>query len=424
MGVEGILKNHLTVLLIVAPLALHLIGLGIAVCMDANISPKHRTTMMVVIASAFLLIAQNYAEYRLVVGEPHIFLRTCTAIFGYCIRPVILALFITIVSPGKRHVCAWALIALNAAVHLSALFSPLCFWIGPDNAYHGGPLCRFCLLVSVALLANLLYRTLWRYRENRQKEVWMPLFVTALILAACGMDYFSDKADQPVEFLTIAAVSSCVCFYIWLHLQFVREHERALRAEQRIEIMMTQIQPHFLNNTLSTIQALCRIDPEKAFNTTAKFGAYLQQNIDSLNQPDLIPLEKEIEHTRIYAEIEMIRFPNISVVYDLQDTDFSLPPLTIQPLVENAIRHGVRIRKSGLVTVRTLARDGCHEITIADNGKGFEPERALGSGTHIGIQNVRERIERMCGGTLKIDSRIGEGTLVTIQLPEMEDKNP
>ena len=193
-------------------------------------------------------------------------------------------------------------------------------------------------------------------------------------------------------------------------------------AEQRIEIMMTQIQPHFLNNTLSTIQALCRIDPEKAFDTTAKFGTYLRQNIEFLNQPDLIPLEKEIEHTRLYADIERLRFPNITVVYDLGDTEFSLPVLTIQPLVENAIRHGVRIRKSGLVTVRTQAYDDRHEITITDNGKGFEPRTATRGGMHIGIQNVRERIERMCGGTLKIDSKIGEGTTVTIQLPRREEK--
>ena len=421
MGLKAMLRENAAFFLAVLPLFIHLIGLVFAVYMDEHISKKHRAIMLLVIAANFLLIVQNYVEFKLVVGTAHIFLRTCVAIFGYCIRPVILALFIAIVSP-KKHIYVWALIGLNAAVSLTALFSRICFWIDAENNYHGGILCRFCLGVSILLLANLLYCTLRRYREKRQREIWLPLLVAALILAACGMDSISNKGNQPVEFLTIAAVSSCVCFYIWLHLQFVREHEQALMAEQRIEIMMTQIQPHFLNNTLSTIQALCRIDPEKAFDTTAKFGTYLRQNIEFLNQPDLIPLEKEIEHTRLYADIERLRFPNITVVYDLGDTEFSLPVLTIQPLVENAIRHGVRIRKSGLVTVRTQAYDDRHEITITDNGKGFDPRTATSGGMHIGIQNVRERIERMCGGTLKIDSKIGEGTTVTIQLPRREEK--
>ena len=424
MPIKALLEQHADIFLIVAPLIIHLMGLTLAVCMDGHISRSQRRIMLFVILFVFLLIAQNYVEYRLVVGAPRVFLRTWAAILGYCIRPAIVALFIVLISPERKHVCAWALVGLNGAVYLTALFSPLCFWIDQSNHYRGGPLRNFCLWTSVALLAALLYDTFQRYRQNRQRDIWMPLFVTALILAGCWMDSTVNISGQPVEFLTISAVSACVCFYIWLHLQFVREHERALRAEQRIEIMMTQIQPHFLNNTLSTIQALCRIDPEKAFDTTAKLGAYLRRNINSLTQASVIPLEEEIAHTKVYAEIEMTRFPNISVVYDLQDTDFSLPPLTIQPLVENAIRHGVRIRKNGLVTVRTARRDTGHEITIQDNGKGFDPETAAKGGTHIGLQNVRERIEQICGGEMRIESRVGEGTAVTLLLPDKEEDKP
>ncbi|MBO7662106.1 MAG: histidine kinase, partial [Clostridia bacterium] len=97
---------------------------------------------------------------------------------------------------------------------------------------------------------------------------------------------------------------------------------------------------------------------------TTLFSNYLRQNIDSLDQENLIPLEKEMEHVRIYTKIEQTRFPNIRVVYDLQDTDFSVPPLTVQPLVENAIRHGVRIREEGLVEIITRRTETGHEITI------------------------------------------------------------
>ena len=229
--------------------------------------------------------------------------------------------------------------------------------------------------------------------------------------------------NSPVSFLTIAVVCCSLFYYIWLHLQFVREHEQALQTEQRIQIMMTQIQPHFLYNTLTTIQSLCRTDPEKAFVVTERFGAYLRQNINSLSQPDLIPLEKELEHTRIYAEIEMVRFPQIRMEYDLQDVAFRVPALTIQPLVENAIRHGVRIRKNGIISIATRRGDSFHKIVISDNGKGFDVQTAeQADETHLGIRNVRERIEKMCGGTMEIDSRIDEGTRITILIPEQSER--
>lgn len=111
--------------------------------------------------------------------------------------------------------------------------------------------------------------------------------------------------------------------------------------------MMSQIQPHFLFNTLSTIQALAETDAEKASKVIEEFAMYLRQNIDSLNQESLISVKKEIEHTRIYSDIERVRFPSLKIDYEIEDVDYLIPPLTIQPLVENAIRHGVRGKKNG-----------------------------------------------------------------------------
>ena len=179
-------------------------------------------------------------------------------------------------------------------------------------------------------------------------------------------------------------------------------HEEDLKAQQRIKIMMSQIRPHFLYNTLSSIQALCLADPEKAFEVTERFGTYLRQNIDSLDQPKLIPFPKELEHTRVYSEIEMIRFPSIRIEYDTEDVDFRLPALTVQPIVENAIRHGVRGKAEGVVRISTRKINGFHEIGITD------------------IRSVRERLAGMCSGTMTVESRIGAGTRVTIRIPAEE----
>ena len=154
---------------------------------------------------------------------------------------------------------------------------------------------------------------------------------------------------------------------------------------------------------------------------TGKFSSYLRQNLNTLEFPGLISFEKELEHTRSYADIEMVRFPNIRVEYAIEDSGFSVPPLTVQPIVENAIRHGVRIREEGIIRVSAYQTEEGHEILISDNGVGFDVQ-TLGQneGTHIGLKNVKERIETMCGGSVTVESRIDEGTRVTICIPEGE----
>ena len=109
--------------------------------------------------------------------------------------------------------------------------------------------------------------------------------------------------------------------------------------------------------------------------------------------------------------------------YDIQDRDFSLPPLTLQPMVENAIRHGVRIRDEGIVEVITRKQNGFHELLIRDNGVGFDTAKFESSDrSHVGLRNVQSRIESMCGGTMLIDSRVGEGTTIIIRLPLRKEK--
>lgn len=133
---------------------------------------------------------------------------------------------------------------------------------------------------------------------------------------------------------------------------------------------------------------------------------------------ELIPFSKELEHPKIYSDIEMLRFENVKVGFDTPFADFYVPALTVQPLVENAIRHGVRIREHGTVNVITRKTEDGYEIVIRDNGKGFDVGAAFVSdSSHIGLKNVRERIGKLCGGTLTVNSVIGEGTEITIHLP-------
>ena len=416
---------NFSTLAVLFSLLLLLLGLGLTVAIDPYIRREHRHIILIIVVLSISLIVQNIGDATIFVNRSSVALRYVFSVYGYTVRPVILILFLSIIQPDGKKWLQWTLAGINAALYCATPFTTLCFSIREaDGAWLSGPLWLTCLAVSTILLVELLAQTLFRYREMRKLEHLIPLLIVLSIIVSVVMDLRVGMEAQPVTFLTIAIVVSSVFYYIWLHFQFVRAHERDLMAAQRIQIMMTQIQPHFLFNTIATFKALCRREPEKAADVADKFGLYLRQNLDNLDTTGLIPFDRELQHTRLYAEIEMVRFENVRVDYHIEDRDFALPPLVVQPLVENAIRHGVRVREEGIVRVQTYREAGFHVILIQDNGVGFEPDTIEHlEGHHIGIRNVRERVESMCGGSLTIESRPGGGTAVTICIPQKEDKD-
>ena len=408
-------------LLCVAPSALLLFGLTAAVAIDPYLRKQQKRTMLGICVLVFVQMGQNYLDYVLATGTPAIGLRIADSILGYCIRPIVLLLFLHVVRPARRYTAEWCLVGVNAAIHLTAFFSDVCFTIDAANHYRSGLpiLSSSCLITSLILLAELVFLTVREYRLSARMETMTPFFVTVMILLALLADGHIGVVPQPVSFLTIAMVIGSALYYFWLHLQFVREYERALAAEQRVQIMMAQIQPHFLYNTLATIRNLCLTSPETAADVIEQFGTYLRQNLATLDQPDLIPFSKELEHVRVYAEIETQMFPHIHVGYEIEDDNFMLPPLTVQLLVENAIQHGVLAKEDGWILVQSRQVSGGHAVVVSDNGVGFDPAVLVDErGMHRGIRNVRERIERQCGGSLTVESTPGEGTTVTILVPD------
>ena len=410
--------------IILIPLLFQIVGLGIAVCVDPYIEKYHKKIMLFIVFLVFSLTVQNVSEYTLARHIAMPYVRTIVAVYGYCLRPLIILMFFYILDYGKRHTVLWILTAINALIYLTALFTDkISFYIRSDNHFMRGPLGYACHYVSIIMLVFLSYLTVKECVKTRKSESLILAFSVLIIVGSTVCDGIFEADIVCVSYLTMAVVSSTVFYYIWLHMKFVREHEKALMAEQRIQIMMSQIQPHFLYNTLSTIQALCRTDPEKASVVTERFGKYLRQNLESLSQTELIPVSKELEHTKIYSEIENVRFDNIRVEYDTPETDFMIPALSIQPLVENAIRHGVRIRKNGIVKVSTVKVPNGYEITVEDNGKGFDTSSIeTADNTHIGLRNVRERIKKMCGGTFQIESKENVGTKITLHIPNQKAK--
>ncbi len=198
----------------------------------------------------------------------------------------------------------------------------------------------------------------------------------------------------------------------------LKEKDRVL-AEKKIALLLSQIQPHFLYNILGSIEWLCETDPKKAQEATEQLSRFLRGNMDSLQSVTTIPAARELEHIRCYLSLEGIRFgEKLHTVYDIETEDFFVPALGLQPLVENAVRHGVTKREEGgTVSIRTRQTQWAYLVVIEDDGVGFDPA-APQEGSHLGIENVRSRLEAQCGGSLTVDSQPGVGTRVEVCIPK------
>ena len=398
---------------------LALVGLAFAVMVDPYVKRPTKRIILLIDVMVLTLIVENIAANIMMASwsPSWVTVKTAMSVYCYATRPAIIVLFVYIVWDDPRRRWFWIPVGVNLAIYLTALFAPWTFSIGEDGLFYRGPLGYTAHYFSFMLLFGQLVVALTQLRKSSGVEKLIPFINVVIVVLGVFMDS-RCHTNGTITFTEIAAVFCCAFYYTWLHLQFVREHEQALVSEQRIQIMMSQIKPHFLYNTLTTIQALCLENPRKAAAITERFATYLRQNIDSLNEANLIPFRKELDHTLVYAQIEMERFPNVYLDYEIEDEDFLLPALTIQPLVENAIRHGVRGMPKGQIDIITNLLSDCHEIVIHDNGKGFsEKESQQTGGSHIGIQNVRERLKKLCDGTLNIVSEDGRGTTVTIRIP-------
>lgn len=190
-------------------------------------------------------------------------------------------------------------------------------------------------------------------------------------------------------------------------------------TESRMSTMMSQIRPHFIYNTLGSIEQLCNIDPPKAGELVHNFAKYLRGNFGELDNPKPILMSQEMEHVRHYISIENVRFPDMTFSFEMNSDDFHIPALTIQPIVENAIKHGLmKLQTGGTIRVTSYETDTQYCVMVEDDGVGFDTDVLLDERKHVGIRNIRGRLKAMVNGTLEIESTPGVGTKVLITIPK------
>ena len=243
---------------------------------------------------------------------------------------------------------------------------------------------------------------------NRGVFVLYPLFPVAGVI----LDYTVHGISITYVGLTVSVLTIYTSIYL---------KKQKLIESQRNALMLSQINPHFIYNTLSTIASMCDIAPRQAKQLTVDFSKYLRQNLSSVTNEQTIPFEEELGHVECYLKIEKARFrERLNILYAIQCKDFEIPPLTVQPLVENAVKHGVTKKAvGGTIKISTYETDTHYIVEIKDDGIGFDADA---SDIHVGIRNVQSRLMTMCKGSVHIKSTVDVGTRVTIELPKKKGK--
>ncbi|MBR2677027.1 MAG: histidine kinase [Solobacterium sp.] len=289
---------------------------------------------------------------------------------------------------------------------------PVLFWAGQIPGW---------VVTTLIILLILLHR-----KELGRRNT--TLYLVYLIIPMIGMILRNITGIVGLQHVGMTVS------LLLLHSAINMEQSIRLQEEQRenevnkTRMMLTQIKPHFIYNSLNTIYYLCEKDPKEAQKAISEFSDYLRGNIDSLTEDEMIPFKKELEHIRHYLYLECLRYSeDLNVKMDINCTDFNVPALSIQLLVENAIKHGIGHKPGGgTVTIHTHEEDDAYVIRVSDDGNGFDPKTIKivdEDRTHIGLVSVRSRIQN-AGGTVTIDSEPEKGTAVTVRIRKTSAEDP
>ncbi len=300
-------------------------------------------------------------------------------------------------------------------------FTTVIYVITPDNIYQRGPWYPVLLIVPVLMmLLNIL--GLWHRRSRLSKQQAQALAAYLLIPMGCMIVQMFSYG------LLMIVIGSCIasfCMFIFILREqqdrYVAQQEE--NARQKASIMVLEMRPHYIYNTLTSIYSLCNQDPKRARQVIMDFTTYLRRNFTAIASEAPVPFSTELEHTRAYLAVEQAQYEDsLFVDYDTPHTTFRIPPLTLQPIVENAVKHG-RDPYAGPfhISIRTRRTDSGSEIVVTDNGCGFAP--ADGNEPHIALKNIRQRLDLMCGGSLNISPGEEGGTVVTILSLTIQQKN-
>nr|WP_316625061.1 histidine kinase [uncultured Ruminococcus sp.] len=322
----------------------------------------------------------------------------------------------------KNSVLFWlvtAVLGIYFVILAVAQFTDVFYYVTTDNRFFRGPLWAFYVTpLAVCMIFNttgLLYRI-----GKLPKKYFIALLIYLLYMTTVMLFHMFYEVEIVV--VLGMALFALVSFALILSdnmEQFMRQQREI--ADQRAGIMVLQMRPHFIYNTMTTIYYLCKQDANKAQQVTLDFTDYLRKNFTAIASKDTVPFADELKHTQAYLSVEQAQHEDrLFVEYDTPHTRFRVPPLTLQPLVENAVKHGMDPDGDPLhIYVKTRQTDTGSEIIVENDGPDFNP--ADDNEPHIALNNIRQRLEMMCKGKLEIAPRKGGGTSVKVTIPAADE---
>lgn len=334
---------------------------------------------------------------------------------------LVLGMYSSDIFQGKTKIAAKCVVFASTVIDITLLllsvlgviliYDTLPIWIG------------FQLIISALFIIFCIWEL---FHESKYLLIIMSTLVMNWAILA---DFYGIGSTIVWRSPCSKIVFVCILFVYFLDAakNIILNYRASVRAtklekeleDSRIAIMLSQIKPHFLYNVLNSIYHLYNRKPELAQDAVSSFADYLRCNMLSIEKSGPIPFSEEYQHIQTYLSLEQIRFSeDLHVVYDVEVTNFCLPPLTVEPLVENAVKHGVtKKRGGGVVTISTRETEDNYVVIVEDTGKGFDPNNYRQDGKpHVGIQNVKKRLHDMVGGTLSITSS-SEGTVAVVTIP-------
>ncbi len=313
----------------------------------------------------------------------------------------------------KRLVDAIAVIQIAAVLGNAA--GGYMFYIDTQGNYVRGQ--WYTLLQVIPTVLTLLLTV---YIVTNIKPLFEKLLLIAYPLLPWLCYLISGSYFTPA---LVSTVTSLSLISIYVHLAIRRE--RVIKEQQqqiersRLRIVQMQLNPHFIYNTLASIAGLCETDPAAARDMTYRVSDYMRANFRDGTDQAMITFRDELARLKSYVEIEQIRFPGVSVEYDVEEDRFMIPAMTLQPLVENAIKYGIRPKddEKGTIRISTGQTENGWNVVVSDDGMGFDTDELKRDEKGTGIKNVTTRLKLLCNGELTVSSRKGEGTRCVIFIP-------
>lgn len=336
------------------------------------------------------------------------------------------ALYVCVWITGRKELSApFERVVASAIIFIGALdlvcllmnFSTgVLYSINAYNVFSWGP---WASLPAVTVLAQNLIVAFVALHEDERNVArafgsWVLLLGIPVLAASLELAFRDLMLVYPALSLSL----------LMAHMEFQHRQEQQLvlrnleLTESQAKALSSQITSHFVFNALQSVRELCVVDPQCACKAIDDFSDYLRGNLQVVNAGGTVTLAEEVKHVKAYLAVEQIDpSSEFSVKWDLLAKDFDLPPLCVQPLVENAVRHGISGIEGGVIKVSSWEDSSAYYICVADNGRGFGDSPTTGKHVGIALQNVRSRLALLCEGTLSVVSS-PEGTKATITIPK------